>query len=69
MQLRWHVKRNKVTVQTIKDYQEIHGCGINQAKHNLMKQTQDLEYYDEKEEVWKVVPTVLTETIPDLEEK
>lgn len=69
MELRWHVKRNKVTVQTIKDYQEIHGCGIIQAKNNLMQQTQDLEYYDEKEEAWKVVPTVLTETIPDFEEK
>lgn len=66
MKLRWHIKRNKVTAQTIKDYQEIHGGGIIQAKNKLMKQTHDLEYYNEDTGNWEVIPTVLTEIEPDL---
>lgn len=66
MKLRWHVVRNKVTVQTIKDYQEIHGCGIYQAKNALINQTKTLQYFDEEGDEWVDIPTVVTEIEPDL---
>ena len=32
MELRWLITRNNVTAKTIKEYQEIHGCGLMAAK-------------------------------------
>lgn len=66
MKLRWHIRRYKVTAQMVRDYQEIHGGGLMEAKNKLTQFSKELEYYDDDDGQWKPIPIEITETIPDL---
>jgi len=43
MKLRWYIKRYKVTAQTIRDYQEMFGGSMNDAKNELLKDSKVLQ--------------------------
>lgn len=66
MKLRWHIIRNKVTVEAIKQYREAHGCGLYEARNAITNHTETLQYFNESAEQWVDVPTVVTELEPDL---
>lgn len=50
----------------VRDYQEIHGGGLMEAKNKLTQFSKELEYYDDDDGQWKPIPIEITETIPDL---
>ena len=69
MELRWLITRNNVTAKTIKEYQEIHGCGLMAAKNALVNETKELQYFNTNVEQWTTIPTVVTTVEPDMEKR
>ena len=60
-ELRWHVVKNKVTVDDVKRYQQEHGTSSMESKRILENKEQRLEYRSSPETEWIPVPVVVTE--------